>query len=126
RLRPLALVAFAKARCRRGRRMIALCIAAGSLAAQSAVSTFTLAWTHSIERQEWQEDYRVTAEGLVLEEARIKGSVAGMDPPPGAVLKDGWWHYRPQLQALPRLTLARSRAVPEWRLCVAGRCRPLA
>jgi hypothetical protein len=105
--------------------MTGLCLAVGALAAKLAISSFTLAWTHSVEKLAWQEDYRVTAAGLVLDEARIKGSGAGMDPPDGAVLEGGWWHYRPSLPPLPRLVLARSRAVADWQLCVAGDCRPL-
>jgi hypothetical protein len=105
--------------------MTGLCLAVGALTAKLAISSFTLAWTHSVEKQAWQEDYRVTAAGLVLDEARIKGSGAGMDPPQGAVLRGGWWHYRPNLPPLPRLILARSHAVADWRLCVAGSCRPL-
>jgi hypothetical protein len=105
--------------------MTGLCLAVGALTAKLAISSFTLAWTHSIEKIGWQEDYRVTAAGLVLDEARIQGSGAGMEPPAGAVLRGGWWHYRPDLPPLPRLMLARSHAVPDWRLCVAGTCRPL-
>ena len=105
--------------------MSGLCLAVGALTAKLAISSFTLAWTHSVERIGWQEDYKITAAGFVLTESRIQGSGAGMDPPEGSVLSGGWWHYRPNLPPLPRLTLARSHAVPDWRLCVAGKCRPL-
>jgi hypothetical protein len=105
--------------------MTGLCLAVGALTAKLAISSFTLAWTHSVEKLAWEEDYRITTAGLVLEESRIKGSGAGMDPPAGAVLSGGWWHYKPNLPPLPRLNLARSHAVPDWRLCIAGQCRPL-
>ncbi|MFX6230366.1 DUF1850 domain-containing protein, partial [Acinetobacter baumannii] len=29
-----------------------------------AVAAFTLSWTHSVEKVEWQEDWRVTPQGL--------------------------------------------------------------
>ena len=39
-----------------------------------ALAAFTLAWTHSIEKIDWQEDWRVTPQGLELVQARVKGS----------------------------------------------------
>ena len=59
--------------------MIGLCMGlAGSIWAQLPVANFTLAWNHSIEKIRWEEDYRVTAQGLVLEQARVRGNGAGM------------------------------------------------
>jgi hypothetical protein len=103
-----------------------LCLAAGTLTARLAVTAFTLAWTHSVERVRWEEDWRVDSKSLVLVEARVQGSGAGMEPPDGAVLEDGFWRYQPELAPLPRLELARGDAVPDWQLCLAGRCRELA
>jgi hypothetical protein len=74
----------------------------------------------------WEEDWRVEGASLVLVEARVQGSGAGMEPPDGAVLEGGFWRYRPELAPLPRLQLARGDAVPDWQLCLAGRCRELA
>lgn len=105
--------------------MSGLCLAAGAIAVAIAADAFTLSWTHSVERIEWQEDWRVTAAGLVIEEARVKGHGAGMEPPAGSVNSGGWWRYRPALGPLGEVTLARSDAVADWRLCVAGACRPL-
>ncbi|MGD9510423.1 MAG: DUF1850 domain-containing protein [Geminicoccaceae bacterium] len=104
---------------------MALCLLAGAFAAQLAVTDFTLAWTHSVERVRWEEDWRVEGNRLVLTESRIKGSGAGMEPPPDAVLADGFWHYRPPLAPLERIELARSGAVGDWQLCLAGSCRDL-
>ena len=67
--------------------MTGLCLAVGALTAKLAISSFTLAWTHSVERIGWQEDYTITAAGFVLTESRIQGSGAGMDPPEGSVLE---------------------------------------
>ena len=105
---------------------MSLCIAAGAAALTLASQAFTLAWTHSVEKTEWQEHWEVTAEGLELVEARIKGSGAGMEPPPDAVLKDGWYVYRPEVPPLTALRLAVSGATGEgWRLCVDGDCTVL-
>lgn len=105
--------------------MSGLCLAAGTVAVVLAVDAFTLGWTHSVEKVEWQEDWRVTAEGLVIEEDRVKGHGAGMEPPAGSVNAGGWWRYRPAVGPLPEVTLARSDAVADWLLCVQGACRSL-
>lgn len=115
--------------------MIGVCLATAGLAAAVVTTSlplqgFTLAWTHSIEKTRWEEDYQVlsTADGprLQLTEARIHGSGAGMEPPPDAVLAGGVWHYRPPLAPLERLHLARSEYVADYSICWDGRCRGLA
>lgn len=94
-------------------------------------AAFTLAWTHSIEKQRWEEDYAVqagpggAAPRLVALAARVKGSAAGMEPPPGAVLRDGWYRYAPQIASPEHLNLSRSEFVPDYELCTAEGCRPL-
>ncbi len=103
-----------------------LCIAAGALAATLAVESFTLAWTHSIEKIRWEEDWRIENGRLHLVEARIRGSGAGMEPPAGAILENGTWRYMPDIAPLETLRLAHSSFVPPYELCFAGRCRPLA
>jgi hypothetical protein len=72
-----------------------LCLAAGAVAASLAVETFTLSWAHSIEKIRWEEDWRVEGHALVITEARIRGSGAGMEPPEGAVLTNGVWLTSP-------------------------------
>lgn len=104
---------------------MALCIAAGAVAAVLLSDTFTLGWTHSIERLRWEEDWQVTGTMLEIREARIRGTGAGMEAPPGALLKNGVWHYRPALPPQRALNLAHSGYVPEFELCVEGKCRPL-
>jgi hypothetical protein len=103
-----------------------LCIATGALAAALAVDAFTLAWTHSIEKIRWEEDWRIEAGRLKLVEARILGAGAGMEPPEGAALENGVWRYAPHLAPLPRLRLAHSTFTAGYELCAEGRCRPLA
>ena len=84
-----------------------------------------LAWTHSVEKTEWQEDWHVTPQGLQIVEARVKGTGAGMEPPPEARLVDGWFRWKPQLAALPEVALGNSGMAGEWRLCGDGECRKL-
>jgi len=103
---------------------MSLCLAAGALGVALGWSQFTLAWTHSVQKTDWEEDYRVEGASLVNVESRVKGSGAGMEPGPDAVLRGGWWVSRPH-RALPALRLARGKAVPDWRLCHAGSCAPL-
>ncbi len=86
----------------------------------------TLAWTHSVEKTRWEEDYRLVAGGLELVTARIQGSGAGMEPPPEARWRDGFWHYRPRLPVLEKLALARSDHGGDYSLCWNGRCTALA
>lgn len=103
-----------------------LCLAAGAVAATLAVDAFTLAWTHSIEKIRWEEDWRVEAGQLVAVEARVRGSGAGMEPPPGALLERGVWRYRPALAPQAALRLSHSPHAGGYALCVGGRCAPLA
>lgn len=99
-----------------------LCILAGGEVLRLAVTAFTLTWTHSVERIAWEEDWRVTPAGLAIAEARVRGSGAGMEPPQGARLEQGWWVYAPALPPMPELTLAASGATAPWSLCTEGDC----
>ncbi len=97
-----------------------------------AVTEFTLAWTHSIEKVRWEEDYAVRLDAvsgqplLHAVQARVRGSAAGMEPPPDAVLRQGWYHYTPTITSPPELRLTRSEFTPDYEVCVQGRCRPMA
>lgn len=104
---------------------MSLCLAsAGSVKALSLVA-FTLVWTHSIEKVDWQEDWRVTPSGLQLVQARVKGTGAGMEPPPEARLVNGWFQWRPARVPMHEVVLGNSGAAGEWRLCHDGVCRTL-
>jgi len=98
--------------------LAALCLAAGALQVSLPVSSFTLRWQHSIEKTEWAEDYEVAGTWLHLSQARIRGSGAGMEPPPGSVLVNGVWHYRLADPWRRELLLARSEFVPDYELCL--------
>jgi hypothetical protein len=90
-----------------------------------ATTSFTLAWTHTVEKTLWEEDYLVAGAWLYLVAARIRGSGAGMEPPAGAVCIDDAWHYRPEHRWHARLLLARSEFGSDYQLCLGKRCRPL-
>jgi hypothetical protein len=104
---------------------LSLCLASAGAVKALSVAAFTLAWTHSIEKVEWQEDWRITVNGLELVEARVKGSGAGMEPPPEARLRGGWFRWKPGHPAMGEVTLGNSGAAGEWRLCAGGKCRTL-
>lgn len=105
--------------------MSGLCLVAGLMMAVLG-DAVTLRWTHSIEKIAWEEDYRVESGQLRLVEARIRGTGAGMEPPAGAVLRNGVWHYVPAVPPLPRLALRHSPHVPAYTLCTTAGCRSLA
>jgi hypothetical protein len=109
----------------RGGRCLSLCLASAGIVKTLGIAAFTLAWTHSIEKVDWQEDWRVTPQGLELVQARVKGSGAGMEPPSDARLVDGWFQWRPHRAAMPEVVLGNSGAAGEWRLCTDGLCRTL-
>lgn len=101
------------------------CLLVGAVAMSLASPTFDLRWTHSVERVDWVERWEVTATGLRLAEARVKGSGAGMEPGGGAVLHEGWWVWSPGTR-VTELRLAASGATGAgWRLCDAVRCHDI-
>lgn len=97
-----------------------------------AIERFTLAWTHSIEKVRWEEDYEVVRTAtsdarplLRATESRVRGSAAGMEPPASAVLRNGWYAYPPAQRHPGALRLSRSEFVPDYELCTHGVCQPL-
>ncbi|WJR79091.1 DUF1850 domain-containing protein [Bradyrhizobium sp. NP1] len=104
---------------------MSLCLVSSGVVKALSVAAFTLAWTHSIEKTAWQEDWQVTPSGLELVTARIKGFGAGMEPPADARLVDGWFEWHPKPAVMPQVVLGNSGAAGEWRLCVDGGCRTL-
>jgi hypothetical protein len=102
--------------------MTALCLGAAVIA---VAPVFTLSWTHSVERVTWRETWAVEAGALRLTGAAVRGSGAGMEPGPGAVLQEGWWVW-PAALSVPELVLAASgQTGAGWTLCAAGRCHAL-
>ena len=91
---------------------------------------FTLAWTHTIEKVRWEEDYRVliSPQGqavLHATQARIKGAAAGMEPPNDARWHNGWYVYSPTESHPQQLPLMRSVYSADYEWCEHGRCVPM-
>lgn len=117
---------------------ICLALAASAQTGSAPVPVFvpgervTLAWTHSIEKVRWEEDYVVGINPAVggspilhAVKARVRGSAAGMEPPDDAVLKDGWYEYTPQIATFGELRLTRSEFTADYELCHAANCQAM-
>ncbi len=104
--------------------MSGFCIAAAGAAIHAAASVFSLSWTHTVEKTLWQETWRVEESRLILTEARVKGSGAGMEPAPDARLEGGFYVWMPD-EARKKIVLRRDPHAGDWRLCAAGRCAEL-
>jgi hypothetical protein len=105
---------------------MSLCILAAGKTMSVAATVFTLSWAHSVEGTQWQELWSVSAMGLQIIEARIKGSGAGMEPADDAMPSHGWWVYRPHLPVQERILLAASgKTRSGWTICANGECQTL-
>ena len=102
-----------------------ICLVAGKAIVPLMAGAMTLAWTHSVEKIGWEEDWRAGPAGLELVEARVRGSGAGMEPPPDARLVNGTWALKPALPPQRAVVMRRSGATADWRICISGRCRPM-
>lgn len=99
---------------------MSLCVLmAEKTAACLAGALFSLSWTHSVEKTQWVEHWRVQDQQLLLQKTFVKGSGAGIDPAPHSRLVDGWYEWAPRnVLAVPSLSLANSNATPDnWQLC---------
>ena len=99
---------------------MALCLTGAGLSLHLGLTAFTLAWTHTVERTAWEEDWRVEADTLVLTQSRIKGSGAGMDPPPHATRIDGWFAWAPSDPRRSFIAIRRAPGIDDWQLCPVG------
>jgi len=105
---------------------LALCLSLlGGEPVRLDTDRFTLSWLHSVEKVEWREEWVVSRHGLRPVTVRLKGHGAGMEPPEGAVLVDGWWRYSPDLPWQGQVVLAASAFTPDHTLCHGSRCRSL-
>ena len=98
---------------------------AGAVTLALSGPAFSLHWTHSVERVEWAEDWMIEGRGLRLVQARVKGSGAGMEPGEGAVLRDGWWVWSPDLWVADLHLAASGATGAGWRLCDGPECHEL-
>ena len=105
--------------------MTGLCVVlAAGLTLIAPGDRFQLVWTHSVEKVEWREDWRIADGRLILELASVVGSGAGMEPPPQAVFREDRYVWNPGITQA-ELVLARSDFTRDWRLCADGICRAL-
>jgi len=105
---------------------MSLCVLTGTKVTTFAISFFTLVWTHSVEKVEWQEDWKIINSKLKIVESRVKGSGAGMEPPADSKLIKGWWVYKPKVSAKDELILATSETnIKNWNICFNGNCEEL-
>tara|TARA_R110001583_G_scaffold24563_2_gene89926 strand:- start:196693 stop:197115 length:423 start_codon:yes stop_codon:yes gene_type:complete len=105
--------------------LMGVCLATAVAAVTLAANSFTLGWTHSIEKILWEEDWRVENTVLVLESVRVRGYGAGMEPAPEAVLHDGAWEWHPRTTH-ERLRLTRSGFTADYQWCAEGTaCVPM-
>lgn len=105
--------------------MAGACLLIGAMVISLTGDDFALHWTHSVEKTEWVEVWRVEGEAMIMTEARVKGSGAGMEPGEGAHLQDGWWVWAPETR-VQVLHLAASGATGQgWRLCDGDICREI-
>lgn len=105
--------------------MMALCMSAGAVSVTLFVHSFTLAWMHSVEKIRWEEQWKIEGNFLQVTEASVRGSGAGMEPPPDALFKEGAWHYTPHVSPLKAVRLSHSPYTKEYELCFDSRCMPL-
>ena len=104
---------------------MSMCLMVGATMLALTSPDFTLRWTHSVEKIDWVEEWRVTPPTLSLTRVAIKGSGAGMEPADDASLEDGWWVWNPD-QTVPELHLAASGATGGgWQLCTTSGCQDL-
>lgn len=94
------------------------------LRATIPVTELTIAWDHSVEKSRWEEHYRIDGTNLRLVEARIRSFGAGMEPPPEATLRDGWWAWWPG-NDIAVLRLTQSPFTSDYELCWRARCESL-
>jgi hypothetical protein len=102
----------------------AFCIAGAGAALRIATTAFTLSWTHTVEKTDWLESWLVAPDRLILTEARVAGSGAGMEPPPEARLQGNVYVWRPN-EARREIVLRRDPHAGDWTLCANERCDAL-
>jgi len=100
-------------------------IVAGIVRATLPGTEFTLAWDHSVQKTRWEERYRVDGGDLLLIEARIQGTGAGMEPPADATFDGSRWTWHPNSRHA-ELRLTHSTFAGDYTICAEDRCTGLA
>jgi hypothetical protein len=104
---------------------MSLCLAAAGVIVALNADAATLSWQHSVEKTLWEEDWRRSGQDIIITEARVQGSGAGIDPPHEARLINGAWRWRPHITRTREIVMRRSGATADWRICIRGACKPM-
>jgi hypothetical protein len=104
---------------------MSLCLSVARKTVALALEAFSLVWTHSVEKTEWREDWRIADGLLVIERAHVEGTGAGMEIPAGAQLIDGAWVYEPGLPPRPSVIFSDAGQGNDWQICAMDRCRAM-
>ena len=104
---------------------MSVCLAASGKIVALALEAFALVWSHSVEKTEWREHWRVVEGGLVIERAEVEGTGAGMEIPEGAAFDGSAWSYRPDLPPQREVAFADAGRGQDWLICVDSRCREI-
>lgn len=103
-----------------------VCLAVAQvLVALLPTDAFSLAWTHSVERTEWREEWEVEGDQLRLVRATVAGSGAGMEPPPEAERDGAGWSYATRMPPVATVLLAASSFGGDYRVCWQHDCHSL-
>lgn len=104
-----------------------LCIAVllGTAVQILPTDRITLSWTHTVEKTRWEEDYRIVGGVLMIDEARVKTSGAGMEPARNASWSAGWWRYKPSIDPLKEVILANSEFALGYTICWKSFCESM-
>ena len=104
---------------------LSLCLASRACVKTLSIAAFTLVWTHSVEKVDWQEDWRITPGGLRTGAGPRQGFRRRHGAAAGGAAVDGWFQWQPRRAPMPEVVLGNSGAAGEWRLCHDGSCRTL-
>ncbi|WP_404861950.1 DUF1850 domain-containing protein [Georhizobium sp. MAB10] len=104
---------------------MSLCLSAAGKTVALALEAFSLVWTHSVEKTEWREEWRIADGLLVIERAHVQGTGAGMEIPAGAQLIDRAWVYEPDLSPRPSVIFSDAGQGSDWQICAMDRCRAM-
>ncbi|WP_099867771.1 DUF1850 domain-containing protein [Pararhizobium haloflavum] len=99
-----------------------LCLDASGRTVALAIEAFTLIWSHSVEKTEWREDWRVGEKGLSIVQASVEGTGAGMEIPEGARREGNAWVYVPDMAPLEEVRFADAGLGSDWTICWNEQC----
>lgn len=95
-------------------------ISSADFQCSTTLTTFTLQWIHSVEKELWRETYQTANQQLLLTTTQFKTFGAGTPSSKGVIASnDGWLHYQVD-RLLPRIYWVVSRNVESTILTELG------